>query len=155
MPPSARPVSAVPRVMRAVCAALALVVLAVMVWVAITLPESSTGVVQFGTVDQLAVLGLGILVALGIALLGRPRVDADAEGIRVRNLFTSHALPWSAVRAVRFGRKARWASLELPNGEEIALMAVQAVDREHAVAALDGLRALHAAATGARTTTRE
>ncbi|MGY1605361.1 PH domain-containing protein [Geodermatophilus sp. SYSU D00815] len=149
MPTPARPVSAVPRVLRLVCAVLAAVVLVAMTWVALRLPESSTGVVAFGAVDQVAVLGLGVLVALGILLLGRPRVDADAEGVRVRNLFTAHALPWSAVRAVRFERKAPWASLLLPNGDEIAVMAVQAVDKERAVAAVEGLRALQAAAAQA------
>jgi len=55
-------------------------------------------------------------------------------------------LPWAAVRAVRFDRKSAWASLALENGDETAVIAVQAVDGEYAARAVEGLRALHAAA---------
>jgi hypothetical protein len=50
------------------------------------------------------------------------------------------------VRAVRFERKSAWASLLLENGDEISLLAVQAVDKEYAVRAVEGLRTLRAAA---------
>jgi hypothetical protein len=136
--------------MRQICAAVAALVLAAMVVAALTLPESSVGVVQFGTADQFAIGGLGLLLAAGILLLGRARVDADGAGVRVRNILGTHTLPWAAVRAVRFDRKAAWATLELQGGEEIAVLAVQAMDKERAVAAVEGLRALLAASrTGA------
>ena len=70
-------VTAVPRVMRLVCAGLAAAVLAVMVVVAVLLKSSSTGVVSFHTSDQVAMVGLGVVLAAGILLLARPRVDAD------------------------------------------------------------------------------
>jgi hypothetical protein len=73
-------------------------------------------------------------------------VDADAEGIRFRNIALDHHLPWAAVRAVAFERKSSWASLVLRNGDEVALFAIQAVDAERAVRAVEGLRALLAAA---------
>jgi hypothetical protein len=138
-------VSAVPRVMRLVCAGVAAAVLAVMVIVAILLKSSSTGVVSFQTSDQVAMIGLGLLIAVGILLLGRPRVDADDAGVRVRNILGSHDLPWSAVRSVRFDRKSSWATLLLVTGEEVAVLAVQSADGERAVAATEGLRALLAA----------
>jgi hypothetical protein len=132
--------------MRLVCAVVAAVVLVVMVVVAVLLKSSSTGVVSFGTSDQLSMVGLGVLLAAGILLLARSRVDADAGGVRVRNILGSHALPWAAVRAVRFERSSAWASLLLVTGEEIAVLAVQAADGERAVAAVEGLRALLGAA---------
>ena len=138
-------VSAVPRVMRLVCAGVAATVLAVMVIVAILLKSSTTGVVSFQTSDQVAMIGLGLLIAVGILLLGRPRVDADDAGVRVRNILGSHDLPWSAVRSVRFDRKSSWATLLLVTGEEVAVLAVQSADGERAVAATEGLRALLAA----------
>jgi len=138
-------VSAVPHVMRLVCAGLAAAVLAVMVVVAILLTSSSTGVVSFHTSDQVAMIGLGVLLAAGILLLARPRVDADDAGVRVRNILGSHHLPWSAVRSVRFERRSAWATLLLVTGEEIAVLAVQSADGERAVAAIEGLRALLAA----------
>ena len=139
-PPPA--VSAVPRRLRIICAAAAAVVVAVMVVVGLLLKSSATGVVTFRTSDQVAMIGLGVLLGAGILLLGRSRVAADTEGIRVRNILGRHELPWSAVKAVRFDRNSAWASLLLANDDELSLLALQAGDRLHAVRAVEGLRAL-------------
>ena len=143
------PVSAVPRRLRIICAVAAAAVVGVMLVVALLLKSSSTGVVTFRTADQVAMVGLGLLIGAGILALGRPRVDADLNGIRVRNIGTRHDLPWRAVRAVRFDRRSAWATLLLENDDEVAVLAVQAADRERAVLATEGLRALHAAARDA------
>lgn len=132
--------------MRLLLALLAAVVLGVMVFVALGLKETTNTVVTYRTSDQVALAGIGLVLAAGILFLGRSRVDADAEGVRVRNVVVAHQLPWRSVRAVRFERKSAWASLLLENGDEISLLAVQAVDREHAVRAVEGLRALRDAA---------
>jgi hypothetical protein len=142
----ASPVSAVPRRMRQICALLAVVVVGVMVYVGVTLPSTTNTVVAYGTVDSFAMVGIGLVLAAGIAFLGRSRVDADAAGIRFRNIAIQHELPWAAVRSVAFDRKSAWASLVLRNGDEVSLLAVQAVDKERAVQAVEGLRALLAAA---------
>ena len=132
--------------MRLLLAVLAAVVVGVMAFVAAGLKETTNTVVTYRTSDQVALLGIGLLLAAGILFLGRSRVDADADGIRVRNVVVAHQLSWRAVRAVRFERKSAWASLLLENGDEISLLAVQAVDKEHAVRAVEGLRALREAA---------
>ncbi len=75
----------------------------------------------------------------------RPRVAADARGIRIRNVFGSYDLPWDVVRSIEFRRGSPWASLELENDDVVAIMAVQATDKDYAVAAVRGLRALLAA----------
>jgi hypothetical protein len=131
--------------MRLICAAIATAVVVVMIVVGVRLKSSSTGVVPFSTSDQAAVICLGVLIGGGVLALGRPRVDADAAGIRVRNILGSHRLNWELVRSVRFDRSSAWASLLLMTGEEIAVLAIQAADKEHAVAAVDGLRGLLAA----------
>jgi len=140
------PVRAVPRRMRLICAVTAAVVVAVMVVVGLLLrPASSSDVPSFTTSDQVALIVLGLVIGGGILALGRPRVDADLTGVRVRNILASHRLSWELVRAVRFERGSAWATLLLANGDELALLAVQAADGEHAVAAVEGLRALVAA----------
>ncbi|WP_347060543.1 PH domain-containing protein [Blastococcus sp. HT6-30] len=144
--PDVSTVSAVPRRMRHLLAALAAVVAVVMVLVALSLPSTTNSVIDYGVVDQVAMAGLGLVLAAGVLFLGRSRLDADADGIRVRNLVVHHQLPWTAVRAVRFERTSAWGSLLLENGDEISLHALQAADGEHAVRAVEGLRALHAAA---------
>ena len=132
--------------MRQLLALVAAGVVGVMTYVALTLPSSSTGVVRFHGTDQWAMGGLGVVLGAAILFLGRSRVDADATGVRVRNVAGDRVLPWSMVRAVRFDRKSQWATLQLRNDDEVAVFAVQAVDRERAVRAVEGLRALLAAA---------
>jgi hypothetical protein len=132
--------------MRLLCAVLGLVVVTVMVFVAAGLKETTNSVVSYRSSDQVAMVGLGLVLAAGIVFLGRSRVDADAAGVRVRNIVVQHQLPWQAVRAVRFERKSAWASLLLENGDEVSMLAVQIVDGEHAVRAVEGLRELRAKA---------
>ena len=144
--PAVPAVSAVPHRMRQLLGVLAGVVLAVTVVVALALPSTPNSVVDYGVVDQAAIGGLGLVLAVGVLFLGRSRLDADESGVRVRNLVVHHQVPWTAVRAVRFERASAWGSLLLSNGDEISLHALQAVDGERAVRAVEGLRALHAAA---------
>jgi hypothetical protein len=131
--------------MRLVLALAGAVVVAVMGVVAAGLKETTNTVVTYRTSDQFAMLGLGLVIAAGLVFLGRSRVDADASGVRVRNVVVHHQLPWQAVRAVRFERKSAWASLLLENGDEISLHGLQVADKTEALAAVEGLRALHAA----------
>ena len=141
-PVKARPVKAT-----RVAWVLAVLVVVVFAAVATTLrgaTDSGKGVFQAG--DQWAMIGLGVLGALGILMFTRPRVEADERGIRVRNLVGGYDLPWDVVRAVRFTRGAPWASLELRDDDLIPMMAVQAADKRYALEAVRGLRALLAAA---------
>jgi hypothetical protein len=110
--------------------------------VAVLLKSSTTGVVAFHTSDQVAMVGLGLALGAGVLLVGRSRVDADADGVRVRNVVVNHEVPWSAVRAVRFDQHSPWATLLLTNDDELAVSAVQAADGERALVAVRGLRAL-------------
>jgi hypothetical protein len=121
---------------------------AAFVVVALLLRTSNTGV-YFRTADQVAMVLLGVLIAAGVLLLARPRVRADARGVEVRNVGVPRYLPWELVRAVSFPDGASWARLDLPDDEYIAVMAVQAVDGQRAVAGIRQLRALHAAARAA------
>lgn len=99
----------------------------------------------FGTADRIGMIGLGVIGAAALLTLARPLVVADADGIRVRNLVGDRWLSWAVVRAVRFDRGASWATLELADDDVLGLLAVQAVDKQHAVAAVRALRVRHAA----------
>ena len=134
---------------RLVCWPAAIVLLVVFCLVATSLHGSTgDGGGTFQRGDQFAMVGLGVLGALGILWFTRPRVDADAHRIRVRNVIGSHELPWEVVRAVRFDRGTACASLELHDDDRVPLMALQVVDKERAVAGVRALRALHAAHQG-------
>ena len=80
-----------------------------------------------------------------ILLFTRPKVEADTQHIKVQNVFGGIDLPWEVVRAIVFERGNPWVSLELEDDDVVAVMAVQAADKEHAVAGVRALRALHAA----------
>jgi len=113
--------------------------------------STGDGYGQFQTGDQAAMIGLGVLAALGVLVFTRPRVRADAAGIRIRNVIGGYDLPWAVVRAVRFDRHSPWASLDLHDDETVPVHALQATDKEYAVGGVRALRALHAAAVGTPT----
>jgi hypothetical protein len=103
-----------------------------------SLGEGVPGTFQRG--DQAAMIGLGLLAALGILMFARPRVVADERGLHVRNVLGGYDLPWEIIRAVRFSRGAPWASVELEDDDVVSMLAVQAADKEYAVEAVRVLR---------------
>jgi hypothetical protein len=121
------------------------VVAVLFVVIAVLLETTPTGV-YFRLADQVSIGLIGLLIAGGLLLMARPRVRADAEGIEVRNVFTTRRLPWSGVLRVAFPDGASWARLELPDDEYLPVLALQAADRDRAVAGITRLRELHAAA---------
>ena len=139
-----------PRKIRYVCWVAAVAIVALFTFISFGLRGATgDGFGQFRPGDQSAMIGLGVLCALGVLTFTRPRVWADAEGIRVRNVVGGYSLPWSVVRGVRFDRHSPWAMLELHDDETVAVHALQAADKEHAVAGVRALRDLHRAAVDA------
>lgn len=121
----------------AVCLVVAFVVVAVL------LRGSNTGVI-FEVSDQIAMIGIGILLAGGSLLFATPRVRADAEGIEVRNVvLMNKKYSWLDVLAISFPDGASFARLELPEDEYYGVLAIQAVDRDRAVEGVRALRRLH------------
>jgi hypothetical protein len=119
----------------------AVLILAAHVVVGVLLKISSTGVI-FQTADQVAIALLGAVIACAVLLFARPRLRVGAPGISVRNLIGDKLIPWSDVVDVSFPVGARWARVDLPDDEYIPAMAIQAVDKERAVAAMDDVREL-------------
>jgi hypothetical protein len=136
-----------PRKIRRVCWVLAPLVLVVFAVLGTLLTgstgEDTPGVFQRG--DQIAMFGLGLLAAAGILLFTRPKVVADTHHIKIQNVLGGCDLPWEVVRRIVFERGNPWVSLELEDDDMVAVMAVQAADKEHAVAGVRALRALHEA----------
>ncbi|MGK5673041.1 PH domain-containing protein [Micromonospora sp. URMC 106] len=135
-----------PRRIRVVCWTSAAVLVVVFSLVATSLTGATgNGYGSFQRGDQIAMVGLGVFGALGFLLFTRPRVEADARGVRVRNVLGSYELPWEVVRGVRFDRGAPWASLELHDDDLLPMVALQAADKERAVEGVRALRRLHQA----------
>lgn len=131
-----------PRRIRFVAGPIAATLVAAFVVIALLLKKSSTGV-SFQTSDQVAMAGIGLLLALAVLWSTWPRVRADTEGIEVRNMLGARRFPWSTVRRVSFPDGARWARLELPGDEYVPILAIQAIDHDRAIAAMRELRRLH------------
>lgn len=134
-----------PRRLTRVCWALAVFVLVLFGIVAVALGRGSDGDAAFRLPDQLAMFGIGALLAVGLLAFTRARVEADEGGIRIRNVVGDKVLPWGVVRAVRLDEGSPWASLDLHDDDTVALLAVQTNDGEQAVQAVLDLRALLAA----------
>jgi hypothetical protein len=126
------------RVARAV-AVLTLVAFAILAWV---LPQGASGDQQFGVGDQIAFFGFGVLLAVGVLAFTRFRVVGDEEGLRVRNVLGERFFPWAIIVSVDLPAGAPWAHLDLQDDERVALMAVQANDKDAAVDAVLALRSL-------------
>ena len=148
-----------PRKLTRVCVALAVVVLiffAVLSYAVGSIGSADptrpvqpgTGQITFRLGDQLGLFGIGALVALGLLAFTRARVEADADGITIRNVLGDKTLPWQVVRAVRLDEGSPWASLDLHDDDTVALLAVQANDGDAAVDAVLGLRRLLSASRG-------
>ena len=139
--PAPTVVRARPRRLTVVCRVGAGVVVTSFAVLAVALGGSAV----FGLGDQIGMVALGLFLAAGFLSLTRPRVVADRDGVRIRNIFGGYTLPWGIVHAVRFGAGDPWASLVLADDDTIAVMAVQAADKDRAVDAVLGMRALLAA----------
>jgi Bacterial PH domain len=121
--------------------AAAFVIAATLIVVGLLLKIKTTGVI-FQTADQVAIAGLGLVIAGLVLLFARPRLRVGAAGLAVRNLLGERLVPWSGVVGVSFPAGARWARIDLPDDEYIPVMAIQAVDKERAVDAMDTVRTL-------------
>ena len=109
--------------------------------VGLLLKIRSSGVI-FQTADQVAMALLGLVIAGAVLLFARPRLRVGAAGLSVRNLLGDKLIPWPDVVGVSFPGGSRWARLDLPDDEYIPVMAIQAVDKDRAVAAMDAVRSL-------------
>ncbi|WP_326546884.1 PH domain-containing protein [Mycolicibacterium sp. ND9-15] len=119
----------------------AALILAAHITVGALLKIGSTGVI-FRTADQVAIALVGVVVAGAVLLFARPRLRVGESGVAVRNLLGDKIIPWPDVVGISFPRGARWARVDLPHDEYIPIMAIQAVDKERAVDAMDRVRGL-------------
>lgn len=131
-----------PRRVRVLAVIGAAVLLGTFVVVAVLLKQMPTGV-YFYTSDQIAMVGLGMLLATGALLFARPRVRVTPAGVEVRNMLGTRTYEWDLVEQVSFPDGSAWARLELPDDEYVPVLAVQAIDGDRTVTAMRELRRLH------------
>ncbi|WP_343572843.1 PH domain-containing protein [Mycobacterium sp.] len=130
-----------PRLTPYVAYAAAVVLVVAHVVIGVLLKAGSTGVI-FQTSDQIAMVMLGVVLAGLVLLFARPRLRVGPAGLSVRNVLGDRLVPWDDVVGVSFPVGARWARIDLPDDEYVPLMAIQSVDKDRAVAAMDTVRSL-------------
>ena len=128
-----------PRVTPYVAYAAAFVVAASGIAVGFLLKIRYTGA-TLQTADQVAMGGLGVILAAAILLLATPRLRIGPAGLGVRNILLERVIPWKDVVGVSFPPGARWARVDLADYEYAAVLAIQSVDGERAVRSMDTLR---------------
>ena len=119
-----------PRRARVVGLAFAVGIVVVMVGMAVALsaaPDSGWTGQDTASAVVFAALLAGVLVRLVSV-----RARADGAGLEVRNVVFTRRVDWGAIVAVRFGGADPWLTLDLDDGENLAVMAVQRADGEHA-----------------------
>ena len=117
----------------------AFVIAATLVVVGLLLKMKSTGVF-FQTADQVAMGVLGLVLAGLVLLFSRPRLLVGPTGLSVRNLLGDKHISWGDVVDVSFPVGSRWARIDLADDEYVPVLAIQAVDTDRAVAAMDTVR---------------
>ncbi len=94
---------------------------------------------RFTVLQRITLVLFGLCFATAGWALGRSRVTAQPGRLVVVNGLRRRELAWEQVVAVHFPSGAPWASLDLADGTEIAVMAFQSSDGKRA---RDGVREL-------------
>ncbi len=114
-----------------------------MVVIGLLLRNTNEGV-EFRTTDQVGLIGVGLVLGGVIMTAARPRLRVDRSGLWIRNVLGEQLIPWPLVVRVAYPQGAPWAQVLMPDDEIKPLMAIQAMDRGRAVAALEKVRELQA-----------
>ena len=128
-----------PRRMRVVAILAAVAVLALHVVWALTLRNGDTGV-TLGAADQMSFVIIGLIFSGLILTLLRIRVRAGRDGVEVRGPLRDRRWPWEDVVGFTFPRSGQFPRLELPAYEYVGIWAIQAIDGESGIDAMDRLR---------------
>ena len=92
----------------------------------------TTGLRGWTVLDSLLCAAFGALLAGAVLRVVGVRAVPTADALVVRNVFLTTRVPWASVVAVRFGGADPWLTLDTGEGENLAVMAVQRADGEHA-----------------------
>ncbi|MFC5906882.1 PH domain-containing protein [Streptacidiphilus monticola] len=75
--------------------------------------------------DRVGIGVAGLLFALVLVVLARPRARADRDGLTVVNFLHRRRLAWAEILGVHLGPGDPWAVLDLADGGTLAVVAIQ------------------------------
>ncbi|MGY0056850.1 PH domain-containing protein [Streptomyces sp. LZ34] len=132
----ALPVTFRPTRTRAVLLTTGVAVVVVLTAVALLLEGLNPG-------EKLSFVFTGLLFFGVLALLSRPKVVADADGVTVVNLTTKRRLAWAEVLRVNLRPGDPWVYLDLSDGTSLPAMGIQpGIAKSRAIGDARALRAL-------------
>ena len=117
----------VPRRGKVVPAVLAVAAVVLFLAVAVLVPE------KYQLVDRIAFAGMGLAIAALLLRYVTIRAVPQDDGLFVRNIGAGQLVPWEEIEAVRFSDGMPWVRLDLADGDEQAVMAIQRADGPRSV----------------------
>jgi hypothetical protein len=106
--------------------------LAVLIGLALLLPAS--GPTAFHWYDRSGIVLVGLAVGVVLVRFARLQAVPDRQGLLVQNVIFTRRLDWAQIVSVRFGGGNPWATLDLADGDTIAVMAIQRADGDRGAA---------------------
>lgn len=88
---------------------------------------------QFGIMDRLIAGGIGVAAGIFLSRYATIHARPQADGLWVRNLGPGELVPWEHIEAIRFSQGMPFPRLDLSDGMDMALMAIQRSDGERSV----------------------
>ena len=95
---------------------------------AIAVVMSTQGDTGWGPGDGLGFFGLGVLIACIAWRYASIVAVPSRSGLVVRNLVLTRTLQWPEIVRIQFGGGEPWVSLDLEDGDTVAVMAIQKAD---------------------------
>ncbi|MGW1887294.1 PH domain-containing protein [Streptomyces sp. NPDC001970] len=132
----ALPVTFRPTRTRVVLLSVGTVMFAVITAVAFALEKVTTG-------ERISFVLTALLFFGVLALLGRPKVVADEQGVTIVNLTRRRRLEWAEIIRVNLRSGDPWVFLDLSDGTSLPVLGIQpGIARQHAIRDARALRAL-------------
>jgi hypothetical protein len=94
--------------------------------IAVVMPTQSDG--RWGVGDRLMFFGLGVAVAFIAWRYASIVAVPSRAGLVVRNLVLTRTLEWPEIVGIQFGGGEPWVTLDLEEGDTVAVMAIQKAD---------------------------
>lgn len=116
---TALPVTFRPVVTRWVTLTVGAVMIVTFTVVALAMPD------PWMAADRIVMIITGLVIFAVLAVLSRPRVVADRDGVTVVNLLATRRLAWAEVLHVNLRPGDPWVYLDLADGTSMAAMGIQ------------------------------
>ncbi|GAA6526687.1 hypothetical protein IDVR_24830 [Intrasporangium sp. DVR] len=93
--------------------------------IAVIMPEQDG---RWGLADRFMLFGVGVVIAALAWRYASIVAVPSRAGLTIRNLLLTRTLEWPEVVGIQFGGGEPWVSLDLQDGDTLAVMAIQKAD---------------------------